>query len=78
MCLAVPGKIQDIEGDNAKIDFGGVTRDANVSLVDVEVGDYVIVHAGYAIEHLDEEEARKSLEAWDEVIKAQAEFEKNQ
>jgi len=78
MCLAVPGKIQKIDGDNATIDFGGVTRDANISLVDVEVGDYVIVHAGYAIQYLDEEEARKSLEAWDEVIKAQAEFEKNQ
>ncbi|MFW6141955.1 MAG: HypC/HybG/HupF family hydrogenase formation chaperone [Candidatus Saliniplasma sp.] len=78
MCLAVPGKIQKIDGDNARIDFGGVTRDANISLVDVEVGDYVIVHAGYAIQYLDEEEARKSLEAWGEVIKAQAEFEKNQ
>ncbi|MGM0405936.1 MAG: HypC/HybG/HupF family hydrogenase formation chaperone [Thermoplasmatota archaeon] len=78
MCLAVPGKIRKIDGDDAEIDFGGVTRSANVSLVDVEVGDYVIVHAGYAIQYLDEEEARKSLEAWDEVIKAQAEFEKNQ
>ncbi len=78
MCLAVPGKIRKIDGDNAEIDFGGVKRSANVSLVDVEVGDYVIVHAGYAIQYLDEEEARKSLEAWDEVIKAQAEFEKNQ
>ncbi|MFP4050464.1 MAG: HypC/HybG/HupF family hydrogenase formation chaperone [Thermoplasmata archaeon] len=71
MCLAVPGKIESIEGDNAKIDFGGVTRKANISLVDAEIGDYVIVHAGYAIERLDDEEAQKSLDAWDEVIEAQ-------
>ncbi len=75
MCLAVPGLIEEIEGDEAEIDFGGVTREANVSLVDVEVGDYVIVHAGYAIERLEEEEAKESLEAWDEVIEAQKEVE---
>lgn len=76
MCLAVPGKIESIKGDNAKIDFGGVTRKANISLVDAEIGDYVIVHAGYAIERLDEEEAQKSLDAWDEVIEAQQQMEK--
>ena len=76
MCLAVPGKIESIDGDNAKIDFGGVTRKANISLVDAEIGDYVIVHAGYAIERLDEEEAQKSLDAWDEVIEAQQQMEK--
>ncbi len=76
MCLAVPGKIESIDGDNAKIDFGGVTRKANISLVDAEVGDYVIVHAGYAIEQLDEEEAKKSLDAWDQVIEAQQQMEK--
>ncbi len=75
MCLAVPGLIEEIEGDEAEIDFGGVTREANVSLVDVEVGDYVIVHAGYAIERLEEEEAKESLEAWDEVMEAQKEAE---
>ena len=77
MCLAVPGRIIEIEGDNAKIDFGGVTRKANISLIEAEKGDYVIVHAGYAIERLDEEEAKKSLDAWDEVIKAQTEMEKS-
>lgn len=73
MCLAVPGLIKEINEDKAKVDFGGVTREANVSLVDVEKGDYVIVHAGYAIEKLEEEEAKKSLEAWDEVLEAQEE-----
>lgn len=68
MCLAVPGLIEDIDGDTAEVDFGGVTREVNISLVEAEIGDYVIVHAGYAIEKLEEEEAKKSLEAWDEVL----------
>ena len=76
MCLAVPGRVLEIDGEDAKIDFGGVTRKANISLVEAEKGDYVIVHAGYAIQKLDEEEAKKSLDAWDEVIKAQTEMEK--
>ncbi|MBS3781074.1 MAG: HypC/HybG/HupF family hydrogenase formation chaperone [Candidatus Thermoplasmatota archaeon] len=70
MCLAVPGLIENIEGDTAEIDFGGVTREANISLVEADIGDYVIVHAGYAIEKLEEEEAQKSLDAWDEVLEA--------
>ncbi|MGM0510609.1 MAG: HypC/HybG/HupF family hydrogenase formation chaperone [Thermoplasmatota archaeon] len=71
MCLAVPGRVIEINGDNAEIDFGGITRKANISLVEAEKGDYVIVHAGYAIQLLDEEEAQESLDAWDEVMKAQ-------
>ncbi len=75
MCLAVPGMVKNINGDEAEIDFGGVIRTANISLVDVEEEDYVIVHAGYAIERLEEEEARKSLEAWEEVMEAQKQME---
>jgi len=75
MCLAVPGLIEDIDGDQAEVNFGGVTREANISLVDVDIGDYVIVHAGYAIERLEEEEAKKSLEAWNEVLEAQKQAE---
>ncbi len=71
MCLAVPGRVIKIDGDNAEIDFGGITRKANISLVEAEKGDYVIVHAGYAIQLMDEKEAQESLDAWDEVMKAQ-------
>jgi len=46
MCLAVPAKILEINGDLAKVDFGGVTREINVTLVNVKIGDYVLVHAG--------------------------------
>lgn len=68
MCLAVPAKIIEINGDNAKVDFGGVLRTVNISLVDVEVGEYVIVHAGFAIEIMDEEEAKKTLDLFREVM----------
>lgn len=71
MCLAIPGKVLEISGSKAKVDFGGgVTREVNVSLLEkVEVGDYVIVHAGFAIQILDSEEAEKTLKLWDELLK---------
>ena len=68
MCLAVPGKVISIEGAVATVDYGGITRQANLSLVDAEVGTYVLIHAGYAIEVLDEEEAKKTLDLWNEVL----------
>ncbi len=71
MCLAVPGKILEIEGDNAVIDFGGINRKANVSLVDVSIDDYVIVHAGYAIQKLSPEEAQETISAWNEILESQ-------
>ncbi|MCI4434667.1 MAG: HypC/HybG/HupF family hydrogenase formation chaperone [Thermoplasmata archaeon] len=68
MCLGIPGKVVSIKGDHALIDYGGVTREANISLVDAKEGDYVIVHAGFAIEILDKEEAEKTIELWKELI----------
>ena len=68
MCLGIPGEILSIEVDEqqmrkAKVRFGGITRDAYLDLVpDAAVGDYVIVHVGFAISQLDEEEALKTLE----------------
>ena len=62
MCLAVPGKVVAVEGQIAKVDFGGVQRETNVSLVDVKVGDYVIVHVGFALSRVDEDEAQKVFE----------------
>ena len=63
MCLAVPGQIIEIEGTKAKVDFGGVTRDADVTLVpDASTGDYVLVHAGFAIAVVDEAEAATTIE----------------
>jgi hydrogenase expression/formation protein HypC len=69
MCLAVPAKVLEISGGNAKVDFGeGITREVNVALVEANIGDYVIVHAGFAIEVLDEEEAKETLRTWSELL----------
>jgi hydrogenase expression/formation protein HypC len=63
MCLAVPGKVVSMAGDDpllrtGKIDFGGVFKEASLAYVpEVQLGDYVIVHAGFALSILDEEEA---------------------
>ena len=59
MCLAIPGKIDNIEGENATIDYDGIKKRANISLIDCKVGDYVLVHAGFAIEIIDEKKARE-------------------
>ncbi|MHC1586378.1 MAG: HypC/HybG/HupF family hydrogenase formation chaperone [Candidatus Hecatellaceae archaeon] len=72
MCLAIPAKVLEIHGRWAKVDFGGgVTRDVNISLLEqVKEGDYVIVHAGFAIQVLDREEAEKTLELWEQILSA--------
>ena len=66
MCLAVPGQVLSINDDQSRtgtVSFGGVTKDISLVLVpDAGVGDYVIVHVGFAISKLDEEAARRSLE----------------
>ena len=69
MCLAIPAKVLSKSGNVAKVDFGeGTTREVNVGLVDVLVGEYVIVHAGFAIEVLDEKEAKETLQLWSELL----------
>jgi hydrogenase expression/formation protein HypC len=72
MCLAVPGKVLSIEGKDADVDFGGVTRKVNVSLVQAEVGEYVIIHAGFAIQVVDREEAEETIKIWEEMLAAQS------
>jgi len=63
MCLAIPARIVEVAGDDqAIVDLGGVRKDVSLALVeDVGVGDYVIVHVGYALTRLDPEEAEKTL-----------------
>jgi len=73
MCLAIPAKVISIQKDKAKVDFGeGVLREVDVTLVSAKVGDYVLVHAGYAIQVLDEKEALETLQLWNEILKAEA------
>lgn len=65
MCLAVPGKVESIRGDDpltrmGRVNFGGIVREASLAYVpDVQVGDYVIVHVGFALNKVDEAEAQK-------------------
>lgn len=62
MCLAVPSKIIEIQGSLAKVAVDGVVRETSLLLLDdVKIGDYVIVHAGFAISLLDEDAARQTL-----------------
>lgn len=68
MCLGVPMKIIDIEGTTATVEMAHVRQRCDLSLSpEAKVGDYVIVHAGFAIEVLNEEEARETLELLDAV-----------
>jgi len=65
----VPGKVIEIKGRKAKIDYGGVIREADISLVEVKEGDYVIVHAGFAIQVLNERDAKETLKIFEEMLK---------
>ena len=70
MCLAIPGKVIELDGTTALVDFDGVKRKVVVGLLaNVEIGTYVIVHAGYAIETVDEEAAAESISIWNELVK---------
>jgi len=69
MCLAIPGKVLKIDGYNALVDFDGVKKNVIIGLTpSVKEGDYVIVHAGYAIQIVDIEEAKKSLELFNQAF----------
>ncbi len=71
MCLAVPSKVIEINDSMAKVDVGGVVRDASIMLIDdVHIGDYVIVHAGFAINKLDEKAALQTIEDMRNILAA--------
>ena len=70
MCYAIPAKVIEVRGDMGVVDFGnGVRREILLGLVDAKVGDYVLVHAGYAIKVLDEESALEILGEFEEVLR---------
>jgi hydrogenase expression/formation protein HypC len=71
MCLAIPAKVvQKLENDQALVEVGGVRNRISLMLVeDVTVGDYVIVHVGFAIARLNADEAEKSLALFDEIAR---------
>jgi len=68
MCLAVPGKIISLKNSNAEVDFSGVRRAVSLDLVpDAKKNDYVLVHAGFAIQVLDPKEAEETLKLFKEI-----------
>jgi hydrogenase expression/formation protein HypC len=68
VCLAVPGRILSLEGATARVDFGGVTRTVMTPLLEgPQVGDYVLVHAGFAIQRLEASEASEVLALLEQV-----------
>lgn len=69
MCLAIPTRVIEIKGTNAVVEFGGVRKEIGLQLVpDAKVGDYVLLHAGFAIQKMDEGEARETLRLLEELI----------
>ncbi len=72
MCLGIPGKITEIYTSGtlkmAKVDFGGVTREACIETIpDLQVGEYTIIHAGFALNRMSEKEARETLDVLREL-----------
>lgn len=69
MCLGIPGRIIEVRGLKATVDVAGVKKEISLKLLDgARVGDYVIVHAGFAIERLDEEKAAHTISMIKEII----------
>jgi hydrogenase expression/formation protein HypC len=72
MCIGIPVKIIKKKGIFGLVEFGGVKREVDLRfLEDLKVGDYVILHAGFAIQKLDEEEAAKTLSLLEEFVRSQ-------
>ena len=74
MCLAIPGKILEInkEKHSALVDFDGIKQEVIIALLqNPEVGKYVIIHAGYAIEQMDEKEALDAIKQWKDIAEDQ-------
>jgi len=68
MCIAAPAKILEINDNVATCDFGGVKQEAKLDLVEATIGNYVLIHSGYAIEVLTEEAAKETLDTWNDLL----------
>ena len=69
MCLAIPAKIIGLDGETAQIDYGGVIKKVNTRFTEnLSVGDYILVHAGFAIEKMDAETAKESIRLLNEMV----------
>jgi len=67
MCLSVPAQVISIEGELAKVSVGGTIMNANLNLVeDIKIGDYILLHTGFALQKIDEKEAQETLKIFEE------------
>jgi len=74
MCIAVPAEVIELkDGNIAVVDYGSLQQEVRVDLVDVSIGEYVLVHVGFAIQKLSKEEALETLEIFKQVYDAMAE-----
>ncbi|MCH4157000.1 MAG: HypC/HybG/HupF family hydrogenase formation chaperone [Acidaminococcaceae bacterium] len=70
MCVAFPGLVKEIEGQHAQVDFAGTLARVNLALVEAKVGDYVLVHAGMAIQVMQAEQAQELTDLYRELEEA--------
>lgn len=67
MCLSIPAKVESIEGEMAVVSVGGTTYNASLQMVeDIKIGDYVLLHTGFAIQKISEDEALQTLKVFEE------------
>lgn len=71
MCIAIPGRVVELNGSAAKVDFNGNTVNVNTGLVEPEVGQYVLVHAGCAIEVMEKDRAQELIDLFSELEELQ-------
>jgi hydrogenase expression/formation protein HypC len=73
MCLAVPARVTEVHDAHwATVEVGGTTKRISIDLIeDVRIGEYVLLHVGFALQKVDEEEARKTLELFEEMVRAE-------
>jgi hydrogenase expression/formation protein HypC len=77
MCLSVPARVVEVHDDHwATVEIGGTSKRVSIDLVeDVKTGDYVLIHVGFAIQKVDEDDAHRTLELFDEMLRVAADAE---
>ena len=74
MCVAIPGKIVSMDGDMAQVDFSGNLTNVNTGIIDAKVGQYVLVHAGCAIEVMEKDKAEDLIALFKEIEELESEY----
>ncbi len=79
MCLSVPAQVISIEGDIAIVSVGGTIMNANLNLVeDIKIGDYILLHTGFALQKIDEKEAMETLKIFEEFDELNEELDREE